>query len=112
MDAEGGGGGVEGAGGGAGGGENFFVAVWLGYILYRVSFLYRQCGIERTVYAKAGLSLYCKYSNRKGRHLVQGIGLEVMERKNPMTLQVYKYLAKAFLKVTRKSMFLLISFCS
>ena len=95
-----------------GAGRIFLWLYGLGISCTGVSFLYRQCGIERTVYAKAGLSLYCKYSNRKGRHLVQGIGLEVMERKNPMTLQVYKYLAKAFLKVTRKIMFLFISFCS
>ena len=51
-------------------------------------FLNRQCGIEKPADLKAGVSLYCKGSKRKGRKLVQDLGVEVIEGKKPMSLQV------------------------
>ena len=55
---------AEGAGGGAGGGDKIDVTVRLGGSSYSmvqigVSFLYRQCGIERPAHVRAGVSLYC-----------------------------------------------------
>ena len=66
------------------------MSVRLGYSLYsmfqsRVYFLYRQCGIEQPADVKAWVRLYCKGLKRKGIHLVQYIGLGVMEVKKPTT---------------------------
>ena len=97
----GGGGGAEGDGGGSGGRGNIDVSVWLGYISYslvqiRISYLYRHYDIEWPAHFKAGISSYYKVLKRKGRSLVQYIGLEITEGKKPITLQVYTYLAKRF----------------
>ena len=51
---------------------------------------------------KAGISLYYNFSKRKGIKLVQYIGWEVREGNNPMTLQVYKYLAKMIYESDKK----------
>ena len=47
---------------------------------------YRQCGIERPNYVRAGGSLYYKGSNKKWKKLVQNIGMEVTKGNNPMNL--------------------------
>ena len=59
-----------------------------------ISFLYRQCGLERPIEIKDGLALYCKGSKRKGRQLKQSLGLVISEGKKPMSKEVYSFLAK------------------
>ena len=51
-----------------------------------ISFLYRQCVIERPDYVRAGVSLYYKGPNKKWTKLVQNIGMEVTKGNNPMNL--------------------------
>ena len=58
-----------------------------------ISFLYRQCGLERSTEIKEGMALYCKGSKRKGRKLKQSLGLVISEGKKPMSREVYSYLA-------------------
>ena len=64
----------------------------------RVYFLYRQCGIEQPADVKAWVRLYCKGLKRKGRKMVQDIGMGVMEGNKTTTLQVYKHLYIYILK--------------
>ena len=59
-----------------------------------ISFLFRQCGLERPIEIKDGLALYCKGSKRKGRQLKQSLGLVISEGKKPMSKEVYSLLAK------------------
>ena len=56
------------------------------------------------------LSLYCKGLKWKGRKLFKDLGMEVMEGKNPTTLQFYKYLAKEFFESDKKEHIFLVYF--
>ena len=81
-----------------------------------ISFLYRQCGLERSTEIKDGLALYCKGSKRKGRHLKQSLGLVISEGKKPMSREVYSFLAKRMFKSKKKEhifshLFLLLDWC-
>ena len=67
-----------------------------------ISFLYLQSGIERTTELKGGISLYCKGSKRKCRHMKQVIGLEISEGKKPIPQEVFIFLAKKFFKNKKK----------
>ena len=74
----------------AGGGGKVKVAVRMsdssyGAINSSISFLYRQCGVERSNEMKEGLALYCKGSKQKGRQLKQSLGLVISEGKKPMS---------------------------
>ena len=81
-----------------------------------ISFLYRQCGLERTTEIKEGLALYCKGSKRKGRQLKQDLGLAISEGKKPMSREVYSFLAKKMFASKKKEhifshLFLLLDWC-
>ena len=94
-------------GGGARGADRLDATVCLGNSSYSavqsgIYISYRQCDIERPAHMMEGASLYFKVSNRKVIKLVQDIGMKMAERKNPMTLQVYKYLVKTFFKSDKK----------
>ena len=83
----------------AGGGGKVKVAVRLSDSSYSaiqsaISFLYRQCGLERPNEIKDGLALYYKGSKRKGRQLKQSLGLVVSEGKKAMSREVYSLLGK------------------
>ena len=67
-----------------------------------ISFLYRQCGLERPTEIKDGLALYCKGSKRKGRQLKQSLGLVISEGKKPMSKEVYELLAKKMFSSKKK----------
>ena len=62
----------------------------------------RKCGVERPEDVKEGISVYYKWSKRKGRKLVHYLGMGVMERKILMALQIYRYLVKDFFKIDNK----------
>lgn len=105
----------------AGGGGKVKVAVRLSDSSYSavqsvISFLYRQCGLERSTEIKDGLALYCKGSKRKGQHLKQSLGLVISEGKKPMSREVYSFLAKKMFKSKKKEhifshLFLLLNWC-
>ena len=81
-----------------------------------ISFLYRQCGLERTTEIKEGLALYCKGSKRKGRQLKQDLGLAISEGKKPMSREVFSFLAKKMFVSKKKEhifshLFLLLDWC-
>ena len=91
----------------SGGGGKVKVAVRLSDSSYSavqsgISFLYRQCGQERTTEIKDGMALYCKGSKRKGRQLKQDLGLAISEGKKPMSRDVYSYLANKMLVSKKK----------
>ena len=91
----------------SGGGGKVKVAVRLSDSSYSavqsgISFLYRQCGRERTTEIKDGMALYCKGSKRKGRQLKQDLGLAISEGKKPMSRDVYSYLANKMLVSKKK----------
>lgn len=105
----------------AGGGGKVKVAVRLSDSSYSaiqsaISFLYRQCGLERPNDIKDGLSLYCKGSKRKGRQLKQSLGLAISEGKKVMSREVYSLLAKKMFTSKKKEfifahLFLLLDWC-
>ena len=105
----------------AGGGGKVKVAVRLSDSSYSaiqsaISFLYRQCGIERPIEIKDGLALYCKGSKRKGRKLKQSLGLVISEGKKAMSREVYSFLAKKMFTSKKKEhifahLFLLLDWC-
>lgn len=100
---------------GAGGGGRVRVAVRLSDSSYSavqsaISFLHRQCGLERTTEIKDGLALYCKGSKRKGRQLKQSLGLVINEGKKPMSQEVYSCLEKnVHIKKERTYLFAFVS---
>ena len=51
---------------------------------------------------KAGISLYCKGSKRKGRQLKQDLGLEISEGKKPMSQEVFSSSAKKLFTSKKK----------
>ena len=59
-----------------------------------ISFLYRQSVVKRTPEIKEVILLYCKSSKRKGRYLKQSAGLVIREVKNPMSQEMYSFIAK------------------
>ena len=67
-----------------------------------ISFLYRQCGLERSTEIKEGMALYCKGSKRKGRQLKQSLGLVISEGKKPMSREVYSFIANKMFKSKKK----------
>ena len=90
------------------------VAVRLGDSSYSavqstVLFLFRQSGVEQSAEVKGGVNLYCKGSKIKGRKLKQDLGLEIKDGKNPMSKEVYSFLAKKYLLAERLIIYLCIN---
>ena len=75
-----------------------------------IYFLYFQSGVERPAAFKDGISLYCKVSKRKGRHLNRDLGLDISEGKKKMSQEVFRFLAKKlFTSKTKEPIFIVCS---
>ena len=71
-----------------------------------IDFIFIQCGIKRPDAITDGISLYCKGSKRRGKHLKQELSLDLLEGKKPMSLEVFEFLSKQlFVSKSKESIF-------